>query len=89
MLIKFTDWEVEKTNIEDFQGYDHRFYIEEVIEQNENGKAQVRLIATVNTFRELVDILKNIFFNNIDIKFVFNESFKTLAVSAIRALVAD
>lgn len=75
MKIKYVDWEIEKVNLEDFQGYDKRYYLEEII-ADDGMKVQARIIIASNSFENIIRKLGEFVLYNIEIEFVENYSLK-------------
>lgn len=73
MKIKFTDWEIEKNNVDDFYGYARRYCLEEIV--NEKGsKVQARILIATNDFDKIIIKLGEYVLNGIKIEFVENDS---------------
>jgi len=56
MEIKFIDWEIEKYDMEEFNGYDFRFQLEEIMSR-EGNKVTAKNLYSSN---DIDDILKRI-----------------------------
>lgn len=73
MKIKFIDWEIEKDNYEDFGGYNHRYCLEEIINEDDS-KAQTRVIVSTNDIKKITRTLGKIALDGIKIEFIKNDS---------------
>ena len=77
MKLKFTDWEIEKEFCEDFEGYDYRYGLDEIINEDKiTHKCSARLVLRTNDYSDIIRKIGELAMddNNGKIEFVENKS---------------